>query len=114
MNKTRRFVSFLLVFSLISVVLAACGSSNPVLGKWESTDGSGETIEFFKDETFVMESSIGLNISGTYSVEDSDKIKLDMEGLWGLNGPTIATLSNKGTTLTLSLSGVDFEYEKVE
>jgi hypothetical protein len=37
-----------------------------------------------------------------------------MEGLWGLNGPTIATLSNKGKTLTLSLSGVDFEYEKVE
>jgi len=47
MNKTSRFVSLMLVFSLISVVMAACGSSNPVLGKWESTDGSGETIEFF-------------------------------------------------------------------
>jgi hypothetical protein len=114
MSKIRRFVSLVLVFSLISVVLAACGSSNPVLGKWESTDGSGETIEFFKDDTFVMESSIGLNISGTYSIEDSDKIKLDMEGLWGLNGPIIATLSNKGKTLTLTLSGVDFEYEKAE
>jgi len=114
MSKIRRFVSLVLVFSLISVVLAACGSSNPVLGKWESTDGSGETIEFFKDDTFVMESPIGLNISGTYSIEDSDKIKLDMEGLWGINGPTIATLSNKGKTLTLSLSGVEYEYEKAE
>ena len=48
MNKTRRFVSFLLVFSLISVVLAACGSSNPVLGKWESTDEAEKLLNFLK------------------------------------------------------------------
>ena len=114
MKHNRSLKILVMVMCLISIVLTACGSSNPVLGKWEATDGSGETIEFFKDDTFVIESSIGLNISGTYSIEDSDKIKLDMEGLWGINGPTIATLSNKGKTLTLSLSGVEYEYEKAE
>ncbi len=39
MNKQAGLFLLMLVFSLISVVMAACGSSNPVLGKWESTDG---------------------------------------------------------------------------
>ena len=53
----------------LALLVVACGSQEPVLGKWTEI-GKTEFIEFFKDGTVtVVDPRMHVAMSGTYSVD---------------------------------------------
>lgn len=101
----------LLVSLLIIVLLTACSASNRILGKWEDADGS--IYEFFKDGTMAI-NSFGISISGTYEFIESDTMKLNMDGLWGIGGATIAKVKFSGREMIWTIDGQSISFDKVK
>ncbi len=103
---------FSLILMISAFVLTSCGTKSAIIGKWESTDPPGESIEFFSDGTFAQTSSIGITSSGNYSLVDNETMKLDFTGFMGLIGTQIAKVQISGNKLTLTLNSQSFSYTK--
>ncbi len=71
----RRYLKVITVCSLLALSLTGCkairGLFNPFIGKWKS--GVFE-LEFRSDDsfTFVIGSTVSINLKGKYSYDDSD------------------------------------------
>jgi hypothetical protein len=102
--KTRALGALLLLLCLI--FLPACSKlfGPAIVGKWQSTANSSNTLEFFSDGK-VRDSGSFKTCNGTYTILDGERIKMEIEGvMWGTN---ISTLhySISGDKLTLTTEG---------
>jgi hypothetical protein len=83
-----------------------------LVGKWQN-EQTGEALEFFKDGTVVM-STMGMSITGSYSIMDETNLKITIAGMFGIGGPVIYEYSVSGNTLTLTIYGISSYYSKVK
>ena len=95
--KTRiRACAFLLLCVLI--MCTACKLGFTLVGKWEAEDGS--SVTFSRDGTVIFEGGF-LTIVGNYRVLDGHRLRVDLQGIWGLGGPAVYEYQISGDTLTL-------------
>lgn len=97
-KKIFRLRFLLVVCIIIMIVLTGCGTKNNLIGVWESEQG--ESIEFFKDGSLVISSSF-FSASGTYSIVDKNRIRLTLDGLWGIAGSQVIDYEVSGKRLLL-------------
>jgi hypothetical protein len=69
-------------------------------GKWLSASG-GETIEFLKDGTVILV-AIGGNIVGNYRILDDRRIRVEIAGLLGAEGPQVFSVAFSNAVLSLT------------
>jgi len=102
---------------VLAMMLVACSSTEKaIIGKWEKADG-GESIEFFKDGTAIVESEggWGWTVTANYEFIDDNRISLALSGLFGLAGPQVYEVEISRNQLTLtSTDGTIMEYTKVD
>ena len=88
------------VFALcISFLLAACGGSSPIVGKWKDEATGIGTIEFKDDGTLTL-SALGQSETVKYKI-DGDKITVTADGV-----DTTSTFKVEGNELTI-ITGPD-------
>jgi len=98
MNKNSIFILILLI-----VFSTGCKFSGmKILGKWSNSQN--DWIEFFSDNNFISKSFFDIELSGTYSIVDDTRIKLEYEGIVGFVGPQIYTYYIEDDSLTLTSS----------
>ena len=86
------------------------GSSGDILGKWQAANG--ETIEFLKDGTVIFGGQIPA--TGNYRIIEGSRLRIDMQGLWGIAGSQILNFRVYAGKLTLTNSmGITTEYGRV-
>ncbi|HEY97947.1 MAG TPA: hypothetical protein G4O16_07185 [Dehalococcoidia bacterium] len=73
-NKGYRVVLVLLLAAIIGIALTACGSSSPLVGKWEFDEGPGY-IEFFGNGKFEMRAD-SESVTGKYKDIGDNQITL--------------------------------------
>ena len=101
MKTSTKILAGLLVIAMMTVLLASCGGSKSIVGKWES---GSMTYEFKADGTYVSE-MMGVTHEGTYEIKNG---KLSMDGLGNLD------FKVKGDTLSFSVAGYGMmEFKKV-
>jgi hypothetical protein len=93
------------------LVLAGCGASDRIIGRWQDVDGV--QYKFYKDGTITID-SFCLKFTGDYEFIDTDTIRIDMGGLLGLAGPTVMRVEFTGDQLILSDGGAEIILEKVD
>ena len=111
--KRKSSILLILAVVMIGVVLLSSGCSlgNPFKGVW--WDETGARYEFFSDGT-VTETGL-IPMTGTYKILDSTRVKLDMEGLWGLAGTQILEYQFAKGELYLTTSiGLKIHLSKTE
>lgn len=104
-------IKLLVLIILASLVLAACSSSNRIVGAWE--DQYGDQYEFYEDGTAVV-TSYGVPISGSYEFIDKDTIKFNFDGLLGLGGSSILDVEFSGGDLHLIANGETLVLNKTD
>lgn len=99
-RKTSRLQIVLLVSVILAILfgVSGCKKQNAIIGKWKAEDGS--FLEFFKDGTVEIQGGL-IRAVGKYSFPDKGTLRLDLEGLWGIVGPTLYDYKISGKTLTL-------------
>lgn len=75
------------VFLLVVLLTSACGSSNPIVGKWKSTDNP-LTITFSESGAFTIESDSGDKATGKYELTNQDHIRVVITDVGTLFQPT--------------------------
>ena len=102
----------LIVMAAICSILVACGLPSKLSGVWTTADQL-QTIEFFKDGTVVIK-TVGIPVSGTYTVVDSKHIKVSVNGPVGaLAGEQVVKVTIEGNRLALTLqNGLVLTYVK--
>ncbi|MBN1181829.1 MAG: PQQ-binding-like beta-propeller repeat protein [Bacteroidales bacterium] len=80
---------YFLIVTLLLIALSACSPESKIIGTWY--DEYGTEINFFKDGTFIVKSTL-LNFTGDYRFVDKETLILDSEGVIGLFGSQIFTV----------------------
>lgn len=80
MKKTLTIVALVALLLVMVVVLAGCGSKDPIKGKWsgKNDDGTQTDWEFKGNGNCTMKNEFGFEGKGTYKVEDS-KVTIKLE-----------------------------------
>ncbi len=94
----KRSVVLLAFIVLIIFFLTGCGTQNDLVGTWIGEEG--DTIEFFKDGT-IMVNDRYFSASGTYSIVENNRVRIEMDGLFGIAGAQIFQYSVSGNQLNL-------------
>ena len=63
---------------LVFLSIASCQQSQNVIGKWQEV-GKTATLEFNEDHTFKAVDNMGMSVSGTYSLDDSGKMRFEIK-----------------------------------
>lgn len=89
----------LLAFVVIIIfLLTGCGTKNDLVGTWIGEEG--DTIEFFEDGTIMVNDRF-FSASGSYSIVDNNRVRIEMDGLWGIAGAQVFQYSVSGNQLNL-------------
>jgi hypothetical protein len=94
-RKTRKGI---LLITLIVFLVVGCGANNELVGTWVGDEDV--SIEFFRDGT-VLINSLFFSVSGTYSIVDKNRVRLDLDGFWGFAGAQVLQYSVSGNQLNL-------------
>ena len=78
-------------FNLLVHTAYAENTTKTILGKWKEI-GSTDTIEFFKDGTIILELA-GATTIGDYRFLDQNRIRVDLQGFYGMAGPQVTRIS---------------------
>jgi len=73
-NKRYGVVLILLLAAIIVMALTACGSSSPLVGKWQFTEGPGY-LEFFSNGKFEMQAG-SEQVTGKYKESGGNQVTL--------------------------------------
>jgi len=88
--------SVILIFMAIAILMFGCGTQNDLLGAWESADG--EVLEFFNDETLIITDKF-LTASGKYSIIEDNRVRIELDGFWGIAGAQVINYEVSGNQL---------------
>lgn len=95
-------VGLLVVAVLVgTLLLAACGSSNALVGRWQDDD-SPTVVEFTNDGKLIVSES-GFSAEGTYEIVDASHVTLYAQGEsvsaeYSISGDTLTLISEAGDT----------------
>ncbi len=101
----------ILVIFLMSLLLTACGSGDPLLGTWQEP-GSGVTMDIGDDGKLVM-SLNEQSITMGYTLEDPDRITL-IASTDGTIPDQKMTYRIEEDKLTLTLDGAETVFYRVK
>jgi murein DD-endopeptidase MepM/ murein hydrolase activator NlpD len=113
------FVFILISFLFFSsMVLAELNSNVNILGKWERYDTKyrgKETIKFWKDGTISSyHETFGFCITGNYKFINTNNVKIEFGGIWGITGPNIYEVSVSDNNLVLtSIDGKESRFHRL-
>ena len=103
MKRTRKTIALVLVFVIAVAILAGCGGSSTLTGKYVSTSDPSNYYEFFEGGKCTM-STYGVLSDITYEVKGSTvTVKLEFGGFSG---------NLSGNKITFNEFGEDVVYEK--
>ena len=91
----------------ISLCMAACGGTDPLVGTWKDTNEDGLTLVFTQDKKFEISSESGTMLTGTYEA-DSEVLQLHCDQAQLQSGPW----SIQDNLLTLTLNNSVHQYER--
>jgi len=94
----RRNIAVLICMICVVLLLSACGSSTPIVGKWKDESSGRSTMEFLDDGTLKMYVEDQLKTTATYKL-DGDSITLKISGI-----EQTGTYKIEGNKLTLTQS----------
>ncbi len=83
---------------LLVLILFGCSSKSNLVGVWQGE--MGDSIEFLKDGTVIIVDQF-FSASGKYSVLDDNRIRLEMDGIWGIAGSQVFSYQMSGNNLIL-------------
>jgi len=112
MKNKIRVLTIIFIIAIFLLLISACSPKQNLVGKWQDQQ-SGETLEFFKDGTVSM-TTLGMSLTGSYTVLDAKNLKINISGLFGIGGAQIYEYSVSGNTLTLTFSGIAEQFTKVK
>ena len=100
-------------------MIAACGggtsTSQSLIGKWAETEDGLETSIEFKEDGKLEYGLAGITIDGTYEIEDSDTVKINVSTWYDNEEPSSFTYKINGDTLSLtSDDGKRSNYENLK
>jgi len=95
-GKFLRLVSVIVILMLATVLVSGCGTQNNLLGTWEGEDG--EVLEFFKDGTLIITDKF-ISASGNYSIIEKNRVRIELDGLWGIAGAQVINYEISGNQL---------------
>jgi hypothetical protein len=95
--------------SLIVILLTACSTSKKMIGCWNGSDGANYT--FYKDGTFSINSLL-VNATGNYSFIAKDTIKLEFDGILGITGAQIATVTLQKRQILFNTNNIEIVLTK--
>ena len=115
--RRNRWIPIILLLVIIFVAVTACGSSSLIVGRWENTEEPDSYLEFLKDGR--MEIGDGtVSFTGTYVLEDSDRVTLRIEGVFANNPdePGIASYEYeiKDDVLTITGGGESDRFKRAD
>ncbi len=96
-NVLKRYLMLTLCIAFIPLVVG-CSGKNALIGTWQSEQG--DNIEFFKDGTVIIEDQI-FSVAGKYAVIDNNRMRIELEGIWGISGSHIANYEVSGSRLVI-------------
>jgi hypothetical protein len=99
-----KFLPYAILVILLGIALVLTGCLSPskrIIGTW--FDDSGTKYQFFDDGT-LSENAL-FSKSGTYTHVDSNHIKIQLDGLWGLAGAHVFQYEFDGKVLVLISDG---------
>ena len=88
--------SYILIFMAVTILMFGCGTQNNLLGTWESADG--EVLEFFEDGTLIITDKF-LTASGKYNIIEDNRVRIELDGLWGIAGAQVISYEVSGNQL---------------
>ena len=104
-------IKIVLILVLFCMLFGACAPEGKAVGRWVDVDGV--YYEFYKDGTVVIESG-WLTVSGSYEFIDKDTMKLTLDGILGVAGPSMFDVSFSGSQMSLSAGGQSIVLEKAK
>jgi hypothetical protein len=99
------------IFAIL-LIFVSCSQKpeKAILGKWEN---SNETMEFFKDNSFITSSL--LMSGGKYIFVDDNRIKFDFGGLGAFAGPIVVNISISQDKLIITMpDGTVMKYNRTK
>ncbi len=91
-------IIFILVLIVLLLFIVGCADNNDLVGTWNSD--SGEIIEFLSDGTIIISDQF-FSASGNYSIVENNRVRLELDGLWGMAGAQVFNYSVSGNQLNL-------------
>lgn len=77
----KKFTKFLVVGCVIAILLASCGSKNPVAGKKMAMDAGGMSVVYiFTENQFWLEGLDGVKLNYRYDKETASIIYTELDG----------------------------------
>ena len=115
--RRNRLVPIVLLLAIIFVVVTACGASSPIVGRWENIEEPDSYLEFLNDGR--MEIGDGtVAFTGTYELEDSNRVTLRVEGVFADNpdepGIVSYTYEIEDNVLTITGGGESDRFRKAD
>lgn len=95
-GKFLKLVSVIFILMVVTVLVFGCGTQNNLLGTWEGEDG--EVLEFFKDGTLIITDKF-ISASGNYSIIENNRVRIELDGLWGIAGAQVINYEVSGNQL---------------
>ncbi len=128
MNRTAFFASHCVAVVFLSAFTANADLKRELLGKWLNTAGN-ETIEFLEDGTMIVVAKdnteflgagiiiVGAkdnNLVGNYKILDGDRVRVDIPGFLGVQGPQVFSIAFSNAVLSMtSLNDQVMLYKKM-
>jgi outer membrane biogenesis lipoprotein LolB len=105
-----------MLLGLMMILLVACGANlqEEIIGQWESTDESIDTVAIFdfQEDGVVTISFEGIKLEGTYTWEDADTIKITLA--LGETEEIVGDVKIKGNQMTITSDGDVEIFTRVE
>jgi hypothetical protein len=96
---------------MFAILTASCNSpSSQLIGKWSDHSQSGEYLEFFKDNTYFMNSK-KMPLSGKWKELDDGRIMISIES-FGVTQSFMGKIENN--KLKLQMQGNEYILNKIE
>jgi len=102
--KPRAAVRAALSLGLVVLLLVSgcIGKADPLLGKWQASEGDvTATLEFLRDGTVTVTAG-PIRATGNYSYPAQGRVRITWGGLWALAGPQVFDYHISGYTLVMT------------
>jgi hypothetical protein len=106
-----------LLLATVLVVATACGTPPPIVGRWENVEEPNSYLEFLNDGRMEMGNGT-VSFNGTYELENSDRVKLRVQGVFKDNpdepGIVSYTYEIKDNVLTITGGGDSDRFNRAD